>query len=305
MATTGRVDVLGTVPTIVAKEMLKYTMPNLELWKRINTKITAGFNVGDTQQIPAYNEANATPNAGSSAAVQLQTGTAAGFSGGAELDPLVATYVDQTSISVANAPKVYVANWFYVAMELSTYAEAVAQGDLVGTFRQAGLDSLAVQIDTSVATLVTSFTSNAALGTLGTALTDDLILDGMGNLDGQNVPGDGRSYVFSNLEKANYMKLDKYTNSLYRGDVKPVTRGDIGNLYGMGWAWTTQVLLPAASQHRNMMFHRDAIAGVLRRDPEAHVVDMPDPGMGRRIISTAIWGVNLIRNRFGQQMLGV
>lgn len=300
MATTGRADVLGTVPTIVAREILRYTKPNLELWKRINMSV-ANASVGDRVQVPTYLDANNTPDTGSAAATVLHTGTATGFSGTAEADPLTATYADQAVSSVT----VYLAHWFYVAMELSAYAEATAQGDLVSVFRQAGLDSLNVRMDTTVANLISGLTTNTAVGTLGSALTDDLILDGMAALDAQNVPSDGRSYVFSAQEKANYFKIEKYVNSLTRGDTKPLTKGELGDLYGMAWAWTTQVPVPAAGQHRNVMFHRDTFAGLMRKRPMAKVVDSPDPQFAQRIVAMAIWGVNEIRDRFGVEMRGV
>jgi hypothetical protein len=301
MATTGRVDVIGTVPTIVAREILKYTKPNLELWKRMNMSVAGGVSVGDRVQVPTYLDANNTPDTGAAAATQLHTGTASGFSGTIELDPLVATYADQTIGSVT----IFLAHWFYVAMELSEYAKATAQGDLVALFRQAGLDTLAVRMDTTVANLIATFDSPAPRGTLGTALTDDLILDGISDLDNGNVPSDGRAYVFSAQEKANYFKIDKYVNSLTRGDTKPLTKGELGNLYGMPWSWTTNVPAPAAGQHRNFLFHRDAVGCMTRKAPMAKVVDSPDPQFAQRIVSMAIWGANEMRERFGVELDGV
>lgn len=302
MATTGRADVLATVPTLFAKDILKYTMPNLEFWKRIRTKDPElNAEIGDRVQFPVWND-NSTPNTGSTAVRQLHTGTAAGFSGTAELDPLVATYDDQTITSTVT---VFLANWFYLGMELSSYAEAVTQNNLEEAFGEAGLDSLATQMDTSVANLITGLTTNAARGTLGTALTDDVILDGQSDLDGQNIPGSDRHYIFSHLEKANYLKIDKYVNSLYRGNTTPLTRGELGDLYGMSWAWTTQVPLPGAGQHRNVMFHRHTWGGSVRKQPKTRVADSPDPGFATRIISMALWGVNELRDRFGIEMRGV
>jgi hypothetical protein len=300
MATTGRADIIGTVPTIYARDIIKYTQPNLEAWKRINTRMLDSANVGDRVQVATYQDTQSTPNAAGSAAVQLATGVAP-FSGVAEADPLTATYADQTIGSTT----IYISNWYYVASELSAYAQAVKQGDVLGLFKQAGLDSLAAQIDTSVWSLITGLTSNAAIGTLGTALTDDLILDGKTNLDNGNVPKSDRNYVFSPSEENNYLKLDKYVNALTRGNTQPVTKGEIGNLYGMSWASTTQVPSPGAGQHRNVMFHRDAWAGRMLKAPVARMADSPDPGLATRILAMAIWGVGEVRDRFGQEMRGV
>jgi hypothetical protein len=296
---TGRVDVIGTVPTIWSREVLRYTMPNLELWSRITKRFGNGFNVGDTLQIPTYNDTAVTPNTGDTAVVREHTGSATGFSGSVEEagtthDPV---YVAQTVGSV----KVYISEWFYFAAEVTAYAEATAQGDLIDLFKSAGLDSLGVQIDTSVAGLIAGLT--AAVGVDNVPLTDDLILDGIKTLDVQNVKGQ-RHFVFSAEEKANFMKIEKYVNALTRGDPKPVNTGDLGDLYGMMWAMSTNVAA-GSSGHVNALFHEDTFAGVMRRDPASRVAELPDPMLSQRIICMAIWGVDMIRDRFGLEMRGL
>lgn len=295
MAITVRADVIGTVPTVVAREVLKYTTPNLELWKRIRTDLKADLRVGQQVQMPLYNDTSATPPA----ATQLHTGTATGFSGtveattsgGAQL-----TYGAQTIGSVT----VYIANWYYFAAELSAYAEAVAQGDLTPMFKQAGLDSLARQIDSSVSDLIGSILNTE--GSLAAPLSDALVREGVKDLDTENIR-DARHFVFSAEEKANFFSFDKYVNSLYRNE-KPLTRGDLGNLYGMDWAWTTQVPV-ASGGHRNVMFASETWGGQMRRDIQAKVAEGPDPLYTERIVGMAIWGVNEMRDRFARQMLGV
>lgn len=295
MAITVRADVTGTIPTIVAREVLKYTMPNLELWKRIRTDLRADLSVGQQVQMPLYNDTSATPPA----ATQLHTGTATGFSGTAEASTsggAQLTYGAQTVSSVT----VYIANWYYFAAELSSYAEAVAQGDLANLFRQAGLDSLARQIDTSVADLISSISGTE--GALAAPHSDAVVREGVKDLDTENIR-DPRHFVFSAEEKANFFSFDKYVNSLYRNE-KPLTRGELGNLYGMDWAWTTQV--PAASGgHRNVMFASEAWGGVMRKDIQSKIAEGPDPLYTERIVAMAIWGVNEMRDRFARQMLGL
>lgn len=299
MATTGRADIIGTVPTIFARDIAKYTQPNLEGWRRINTRMLDNGNVGDRVQVATYQDTQVSANAAGSAAAQLATGVAP-FSGVAEADPLTATYADQTIGSTT----IYMSNWYYVAMELSAYAQAVKQGDIVGLFRQAGMDALAAQMDSSVWALIAGVTTNTPVGTLGTALTDDLVLDAKTALDNGNVPKSDRHFVFSPAEENNFLKLDKYVNALTRGNTQPVTKGEIGNMYGMAWASTTQLPAPAGGQHRNVMFHRDTWAGRALKMPAARTVDSPDPGFSTRIVSMAIWGVGEVRDRFGIEVRG-
>src|SRR5713101_3844947 len=168
MATVNRADVLGVVPTEFSTEILKYTMPKLEFWKRIKTDIT-DKGIGDRAQLGTYTDTVAAPPS----ATQLHTGTATGFSGTAELDPLVATYADQTIGSVT----VYLANWYYFAVEQSAYEQATANQNLDELFRNAGLDSVKTQIDSTVASLISGISTNTARGTLGVALVDDVIRD--------------------------------------------------------------------------------------------------------------------------------
>ncbi len=289
MATTGRADVNDTVPVIVAREIQMYTMPNLEFWARINHHEQEDFAVGDTLQIPTY-------------LTRPAIGTlTTGLDGqGAETDPLIGIYTNETT----GKTDIFIQQWHHVAIELSAYAEAVSQADLQGLFKQAGLDVLAVQIDTSVSALAVGFTTNTQ-GTLGTPLTDDLIVDGNTDLDTAEAPGGPRHYVFSEVEKGNYLKIDKYVNSLYRGNTTPLTQGEIGSLYGQQWAWSTNVTSPSGGQGENLMFHPDAIGGVMRREPVVKAADVEDPLLTTRIVAMAIWGVNMTRIGFATLMKGL
>jgi hypothetical protein len=289
MVTVGRADVDDTVPNIVSREIIKYTMPNLEMWKRINMRWGQNIEVGDRVSIPTFTTRPA--------ATQILTGID-GQAG--EPATQTATYNDQTT----GVATVFVQQFFHVAIELSAYAEAVSAHNLESLFKTAGLDSLAVQIDTTVMTLITGFDVPAPRGTLGTAMTDDIILDGFSDLDGGDVPQKPRSYIFSHLELANYRKIEKYVSNLYR-NATPVSSGDIGDLYGANWAWSTNVPTPGAGQHNNFLFHPDAIGGIMRRQPKTAIAEMPDPGIIKRIVSWAVWGVNETRESFGVEMRGV
>jgi hypothetical protein len=289
VVTVGRADVDDTVPNIVSREIIKYTMPNLEFWKRINHRWGQNIEVGDRVSVPTYTT-RPTPT---------QILTALDGQGG-EPATQTATYNDQTT----GVATVFVQQFYHVGIELSAYAEAVSQANLEDLFKQAGLDALAVQIDTSVASLVSALTSPASRGTLGTALTDDVILDGFSDLDGGDVPQSPRSYIFSHLELANYRKIEKYVSSLYRNQ-SPVSSGELGNLYGADWAWSTNVVSPGAGQHRNVLFHPDTWGGIMRRRPQTAIAEMPDPGIIKRIVSWAVWGVNEARESFGVEMRGI
>jgi hypothetical protein len=287
MVTTGSLNVEETVPVIVAREIQMYTMPNLEFWARINHHEREDFDVGDTLQIPTY---LTRPTVGANLGTGLDGEPA-------EAATVTATYNDQNTGGV----NVFIQHWYHVGIELSAYAEAVSQADLQGMFKQAGLDSLAVQIDTTVGDLATGFLQ--IQGTLGTPLTDDLIVDGGTELDIAEVPDGNRSFVFSAEEKGNYLKIDKYINSLYRGDTAPLTRGEIGSLYGQDWAWSTNVN-GSAGTHSSLMFHPDAIGGVMRREPVVKAADVEDPLLTTRIVAMSIWGVNETRDPFGVLMRG-
>lgn len=287
---------IGAVPTIVAKEMFTYTMPNLEFWPRINKFVRPG-GVGDRIQVPTWNDTSSTPPSAS----QLHTGTGTGFSGTAEPDVsggAQLTYADQTFGSTT----VYLANWYYVAMEVSAYAQEVVQGDPISLFRQAGLDSLAVQMDTTVANLISGISTTR--GTLGTPIAPSDIVGAVADLDGGNVPaGKDRHFIFGPNEKANFYQQDIFINQLTAGRT-PISNGELGSFFGLNWAWTTLVPVPLAGQSRNIIFHKDAFSGVVAKDPMVAVREGPDPQFTQRIVAMAIWGVNETRGRFGVQVLG-
>ena len=199
----------------------------------------------------------------------------------------------------------FVQQFYHLGFELSWYADAVAQGNLEMLFKQAGMDSLAVQVDTTVAALATGFTTND-VGTLGVGLTDGIIRDGMKLLNRQDAPRGraNRSFVHSEEEEANLLALEKYTNTLYRPDTKPLTEGDVGDLYGMSWHFTTNVNEVAATQHNGLMFHRDAIGGTMRKRPMVKAVDR-GLNLSDGFIVFGIWGVNETRDAFGVRVRGL
>jgi hypothetical protein len=289
MATIGRADVAGTVPTIVSKRFQKYTMPNLVFWKLINHEWTSGIEVGDRVQIPTF---NTRPTV-----LQVLTGL---DGQGPEIDG-AATFTDQAVSSIT----VFVQQMYQLGFELSWYAEAVAQGNLEQLFRQSGMDALSVQIDTSVAALATGFTTNDQ-GTLGVGLTDGVIRDSAKLLNRQDAPRgrNVRAFVHSEEEEANLLALEKYTSTLYRPDTKPLTEGDVGDLYGMSWHFTTNVNEVAATQHNGLMFHKDAIGGIMRRRPMVKAVDR-GAQLSEGFVVFSIWGVNETRDPFATRVRGL
>lgn len=298
MAITGRADVIGTVPTIIAREILHYTQPNLEMANRVTTRF-GQYNTGDRVQIPVWND-QTTPLSGTTAPTQLATGTSP-FSGTAEADTsgFNLTYTDQAVTSAT----IYISQWWYTAFELSAFAEATAQGDLASLFRQGGVDALSTEIDYSLCSLISGVTNT--VGSPGTALVDSVVLAGMKTLDLQNVPPDRRSFIFSAEEKANLFTVDKYVNAMTRGDTQPLTKGTLGDLYGMSWGWTTQLPVNGTG-HRNIMFHEDAFALAQRQPVIVDVFAGPDGRLfTNRIVATAIWGAGVLRNRFACQVQGV
>jgi len=143
---------------------------------------------------------------------------------------------------------------FYVEDLLATQAQA----ELRSKYTSKAGYALAKAIDTDLLDLYATFSQSAGDGT--TAITDDIILNGMMQLDQADVPPNERVMILAPSQKANMLKLEKFVGNTYRnGKDAPAVSGVIGEIYGMDVYVTNQVAV-ADSKANNLMMHKDAMS---------------------------------------------
>jgi hypothetical protein len=151
---------------------------------------------------------------------------------------------------------------------------------------------------------------SGSFGTLGTAFADADVRNAVQYLDDRNVPEDGRVLVMTPAEKNDKLGLEKWTSALYRGeqpdngDGLQVNKGKIGSeIYNLEPYQTTNLYKPAAGQAWNVVFHKDAYALVMQREPKMHLFYDID-FFTWKIASEMILGHGELRDDFGVGLKG-
>lgn len=154
--------------------------------------------------------------------------------------------------------------------------------------------AIAKAIDTSIAALATGFSQTK--GTYNTAITTDVVLDSVKELDDEDVPEEDRHFVFRPDVKRDLLDLSTYTSNDFV-DGKPVTSGKVGMIYGVMTHMSNNVL-KSGNNTSNIMFHRHAIAAALQQQPRTQT-EYSIKDLGYIVAVDTVYGVIENRDVFG------
>ncbi len=261
-------------PTILHKSVLKYRMPKTIARNVFDTRYE-DVKIGDNIDIPKL--------------TRITVGT---ISLGTAFK--TTTYQNPTE----GKATVAIDQWSYGAFALEVYEDAVAAQDLEALYKQSAIDTVMVKIDTDAMAKADDF--SVTVGTDNVSSTDDDVITAVKALDVANDP-DGRNLVFHPAQYYEYMKIDKWVNSLYRNST-PINKAEIGEIYGLRVWKTTQVKAGSAG-HVNFVSHVGAAAMVVRKKSSALVLDDPDT-QARKVVYPAIYGFGELRDDHGHEILG-
>lgn len=296
MATVTRLAINSALPTWIARELLKYTMPNLVAMPLVTRadKWSGVQSYGGVITIPTF-LTRPSPT-------QLNAGSDSPWAGSAEADPPSVTFSAPTISSVS----LVIDQWWYYAFRRTVYADAINNGylDWDSIFKQGGMDGLRVKIDATLTTLYAGHTGNGTFGVDGSPLTIPDIVNAVKALDALNVPDTDRAWVFSTGAYDDATQLEAISNQLYIGDngSRPVVSGKIDrNLWGYSVHKTTNLSAGTAGLVGTFQ-HKQADAIAMRREPFAlPSLDLPSTAT-RDIPMHAVWGVKELRDNFGCYM---
>lgn len=170
---------------------------------------------------------------------------------------------------------IVVQTWEYQAIALETYTKKQSNRDLLAFYAPEQGYALALSIDDVLAGLVDDFTQT--VGTLAQPMTYATeILGARQKLDDANAPNEGRAWVLSPAEEANWMNMDQFVNRDYEvlhGEVgkKGLNRAYIGRVLGDPVYKSTNVEGSNAAGHDNAYFHKEALALVVQLHATTHM----------------------------------
>jgi len=266
------IDAAGFIPEVWSKKVLEAVHHRLVVLPVVNHIWEAELTYGDTMNVGVTNTVTAT---------QITIGTEAG-----KLDPMTGAMVPIVVDQYWEAP---VAIEYPGRKQSQVRVEALAQ-------RESGY-AIAKKIDDTLCALFQTLNSASALGTDGSAITDDVLIEAVETMDEADVPEDDRVWIFDPSSKADIMKIDKFVRSDYGyGDVIP-TGGFRKDVYGAP-VLITNNLTANSTGSDGVYMHRDAIAIIAQENNKVDRVEQP---LKHQVVfnTTALWGVKVMRNTFG------
>lgn len=264
------------IPEVWTSDILDIIKANLVLTNKVHRydALAYGKGKGDIVHIPTVTEIGATAKAASTDVVPT-----------ANTEGKVDLTIDKH---------------FYSAVDIEDIVKVQAYPDLMGVYTNAIGYGVAKEMDSSLATLATGFSQTN--GTAGTDVTDAVILRAVQYLDDANAPLTDRHFVIKPAVKADILGMDKFVLFQNTGPAEGarVLNGDLGQVYGVNVAVTTQVTTTAGSPDtiNNLMFHRDALGMAVSLDMRVQS-DYELRGLSTLLVADSLWGVIETRDTFG------
>lgn len=169
--------------------------------------------------------------------------------------------------------------------------------DLVGNAETESAYAISKRIDTSVCALFEGLSDDTGYGTDGAAVTDNVLIAAVEELDEADVPEENRTWIFDPSVKADLLKIDKFVSADYfAADVIP-TGGFRKDIYGAPLLITNNLTVNSTGNFA-VYAHKDAIAIAISENLDVDRVDQP---LKHQLVlnTTSLWGVIELRDDFG------
>ena len=176
-----------------------------------------------------------------------------------------------------------------------------SQVDLVAKGEDESAYAIKQKIDSTVCDLFSALSDGTGYGSDGNAITDDVLIDAVEELDSADVPEENRAWILDPSAKADFLAIDKFVRSDYHAsDVIP-TGGFRKDIYGAPLLITNNLTVNSTGNY-GAYLHKEAIAIVISEDMRVDRVEQP---LKHQMIlnTTALWGVKEVRDDFGCPIL--
>lgn len=181
-----------------------------------------------------------------------------------------------------------------VSFVVEDVLKAQSDYDLMSEYTDAASYGISLAIDDDLAALASGFSQT--FGTYNTAITTDVVLDSIEQLDVNDVPQENRSFVYRPDVKRDLLDLSTYTSEDFV-DGRPVRTGMVGRLYGVDTYMSTNIV-KSSNNTDNMLFHKDAIALALQKAPRVQS-EYSLRDLGWLTVCDTMYGVKEMRDTFG------
>lgn len=204
-------------------------------------------------------------------------------------------------IATGTKKQIVIDQYYEAPVVLDDMTDLQSQVNLVKAAQIESGYAIAKKIDSTLCALFSALSGATGYGTDGSAITDDVLIDAVEELDEADVPEDDRVWVFDPSARADIMKIDKFVRSDYGyGDVIPVGQFR-KNVYGAPIYITNNLTVNSIGNY-GVYMHKKALAIIAQ---EKNVVDLVRQPLKHQITinTTALWGVKEMRDTFGCPIL--
>jgi len=280
MAISGRIpaglDTNKFVPEIWSKNVLVAVKNKLVAVPTINHSYEKELVMGDTLYITQTNTTTAT---------EVTVGVE-----GVQKNPFNTAAVTLT-----------IANWYEAPVTIDYMSRRQSQVNIVAKAEDESAYAISKQMDSSVCALFSALSGSTGYGTDGSAITDDILIAAVEELDEADVPEINRKWILDPSCKADIMKIDKFVRVDYGYGEQVPTGTFRKDVYGAPILITNNLTVNSTGNY-GAYLHTDAIAIVVSEDLSVDRVEQP---LKHQLVinTTALWGVVELRDTFGCPIL--
>ncbi|KKL78405.1 hypothetical protein LCGC14_2025140 [marine sediment metagenome] len=156
-------------------------------------------------------------------------------------------------------------------------------------------------IDSSLAALFDALSGGGGYGTDGSAVTDDVLIAAVEELDEADVPPVNRTWVFDPSVKADILKIDKFVRVDYFAGDTILTGMFRKDIYGAPMLVTNNLAVKSTG-NVGAYLHKNALAIAIQENMKVDRVEQP---LKHQLVinTTALWGVIELQDTFGCEIL--
>lgn len=192
--------------------------------------------------------------------------------------------------------QIVINQWYEAPVVIDVMSRRQSQVNLESEAQKEAGYAIAKQMDTSVNVLFSALNGGTIRGGDGSALTDDVLIAAVEEMDEDDVPTEDRAWVFDPSARADMLGIDKFVRLDYvRTPVVP--NGMIGEIYGSK-VYLTNNLTAATTGAYGCYLHKKAIGFIGQENMKPTRVEQPLKHQVT-INVESLWGVAELRDTFG------
>lgn len=189
----------------------------------------------------------------------------------------------------------------YAAFAVEDIVKIQSRVDLRSKFTREVGYTLALDLDTFCAGFMDDF--DTTVGTFATALTDDVILEGIEDLNLANAPMENRYLFIPPTQRTELMKIDKFVHADYSKWAEMSSAGTIGRIYELGVLMSTNVELASTANYDCGIYQKEAVALIVQKTPR--VIGWWDGDyLATKVVADQVYGGKEMRGDHGVWVKG-